>query len=134
MSEDLEKLKRRRLAGDYPVAFFVRATEEEAAKIRENAATARRPLSRFLAEAGVRTDGTALPDVDEMRQERAREMDVLEALMFQLRKVGINLNQLAHRENSAYLGGVALPPTDAEIQEATQAIEEVVNLIRERLV
>jgi hypothetical protein len=134
MSEDLAKLRRRRLAGDYPVAFFVRATEEEAAKIRENAATARRPLSRFLAEAGTRTDGKALPDVDEMREERAREMDVLEGLMFQLRKVGINLNQLAHRENSADLGSAALPPTDAEIQQATQAIEEVVNLIRDRLV
>ena len=134
MSEDLEKLKRRRLAGDYSVAFFVRATEEEAARIRENAATARRPLSRFLAEVGTRADGKALPDVDVLRQENAREMDVLEGLMFQLRKVGINLNQLAHRENSADLGGAALPPTDAEIQEATQAIEEVVRLIRDRLV
>jgi hypothetical protein len=72
--------------------------------------------------------------VDEMREERARELDVLEGLMFQLRKVGINLNQLAHRENSADLGGAALPPTDAEIQESIQAIEEVVNLIRDRLV
>lgn len=54
--------------------------------------------------------------------------------MFQLRKVGINLNQLAYRENSADLGGAALPPTDAEIQQATQAIEEVVNLIRDHLV
>lgn len=134
MTEDLEKLRRRRLAGDYPVAFFVRATDEEAAKIRENAAAARRPLSRFLAEAGTRTDGKALPDVDVIRQEKAREMDVLEGLMFQLRKVGINLNQLAHRENSADLGGAALPPTDAEIQEATQAIEEVARLIRDRLV
>ncbi len=52
MSERLEEPRRRWLASDYPVAFFVRATEEEAAKIRENAAMSRRPLSRFLAEAG----------------------------------------------------------------------------------
>jgi hypothetical protein len=60
-------------------------------------------------------------------------VEVLEGLMFQLRKVGVNLNQLAHRENSADVGGSALPPTDAELQEAARAVEETVDLIRERL-
>ncbi|HEX2093943.1 MAG TPA: plasmid mobilization relaxosome protein MobC [Longimicrobiaceae bacterium] len=61
-------------------------------------------------------------------------MEVLEGLMFHLRKAGINLNQLAHRENAADLGGAAPPPADAEIEEATQAIREVVRLIRDRMV
>ncbi len=54
--------------------------------------------------------------------------------MYQLRKVGINLNQLAHRENSADVGGQAEPPTDAELTEAARAVEETVRLIRDRLV
>jgi hypothetical protein len=130
MSDDLEKRKRRRLAGKYPVPFFVRATEEEGRRIKRNAERAGRAATRFLAELG------ALEDAAERLPARpsGREVEVLEGLMYQLRKVGINLNQLAHRENSAGVGGPAEPPSDAELTEAARAVEEIVRLIRDRLV
>jgi hypothetical protein len=129
MSDELKKRKGRRLAGRFPVPFFVRATDEEASRIIENARRAGRPYTRFLAELGA-AEGAA-----ERIPHRASpvEVEVLEGLMFQLRKVGVNLNQLAHRENSADVGGSALPPTDAELQEAARAVEETVDLIRDRL-
>lgn len=136
MPEDTTNPRRRRRRQQprtYPVALFVRATEEEAAQIRANAREAKRPLSRFLAEAGARTPGAALPDVGAMHQERARDREVWEGMVYQLRKVGVNLNQLAHRENSADVGGSALPPTDAELQEAARAVAEAVQQIQERL-
>jgi hypothetical protein len=129
MSNELERRQRRRLAGKYPALFCVRATAEEASRIKQNARKAGRPYTRFLAELG------AAEGAPERLPHRPSpvEVEVLEGLMFQLRKVGVNLNQLAHRENSADVGGSALPPTDAELQEAAQAVEETVDLIRERL-
>jgi hypothetical protein len=60
------------------------------------------------------------------------ELTVLEELAVQLRRVGSNLNQLARRQHiSAYTD--IEPPADAEIGEATRAVEVVVRLVRERL-
>ena len=100
-----------RIIAPSPISPSAVCTEEEAAQIRANAREAKRPLSRFLAEAGARTPGAALPDVEAMRQERARDREVWVGMVYQLRRVGVNLNQLAHRESSADVGGSALPPT-----------------------
>lgn len=124
-----ESRKKRRLAGLYPVPIFVRATEEEARQIGRNAAKAGRNRSRFLAELGA-AEGAA----DELPAPPSPELvAVLEALMFQLRKAGVNLNQLAHRENSADVGGSMAPPSEDEVQEGARAVREVAELIRDAL-
>jgi hypothetical protein len=125
MIDKAESLRRRRLAGEYPVPIFVRATEDEAKAIRAHAIRSDRSVSRYLAELGAREDGVPLPP---------RPTDAeLSALRYLLRKVGVNLNQLAHRENSADAGGPAEPPSEAELIGAAREVRAVVDRIAERL-
>lgn len=112
----------------YTAGLPVRGTPEEIATIRANARRAHRSASRFLVELGTREDAP-----DRLPSRAPEDRAALEELAYQLRKVGVNLNQLAHRENSADLGGSALPPTDAELQEAARAVSEAVQQIREHL-
>ncbi len=128
MADDLTTRRGRRLAGKYPIPFFVRATEEEARRIVENARRANRNCSRFLAELGAQ-DGSAerMPP-----RPTEAEIEVLEMLMFQLRKVGINLNQVVHREHACTDPG-AEHSSDAELIEAARAVRMVVQRIQERL-
>lgn len=128
MAEDLERLRRRRLAGDYPVPFFVRATAEEAASIRANAKAAGLPLSRFLAALGATAGEGQARGLRELREEQARRRGELSGLRYELRKVGINLNQLAHRENAADYG-TADPPTDEEVEQATRELRAVLTRV-----
>jgi hypothetical protein len=125
----MESLKKRRLAGMYPIAITVRATREEARRIERNARKAGRNRSRFLAELGA-ADGAA----EKLPPPASPEyVAALEALMFQLRKAGVNLNQLAHRENSADVGGPLEPPSQDEVQEGARAVREVAEQIRATL-
>jgi hypothetical protein len=119
---------RRRRRKSYTAGLPVRGTPEEIAAIRANARRAHRSASRFLVELGTREDAP-----DRLPSRAPEDRAALEELTYQLRKVGVNLNQLAHRENSADVGGSALPPTDAELQEAARAVTEAVQQIRERL-
>ena len=128
MGDDQDKRKRRRLAGRYPVPIFVRATEDEARRITAAAEGAGRSASRYLAELGALDEGARLAPAP-----TAEELAALSALRYELRKVGVNLNQLAHRENSADAGGAAEPPTDAELREATAAVRVAVERIAARL-
>lgn len=121
----LESKKKHRLAWLYPVPIFIRATEDEARQIDRNAVKAGRNRSRFLAEVGA-ADKLPAPPSPELRA-------VLEGLMFQLRKAGVNLNQLAHRENSADVGGSMEPASQDEVQEGARAVREVAELIRDAL-
>ncbi len=125
----LESLKKRRLAGMYPVAITVRATKDEARRIKRNARKAGRNRSRFLAELGA-ADAAA----EKLPAPPSPELvAALEGLMFQLRKAGVNLNQLAHRENSADVGGSLEPPSEDEVQEGARAVREVAELVRAAL-
>ena len=128
MTDKAESLRRRRLAGDYPVPIFVRATEDEAKAIKAHAGRCRRSVSRYLAELGAREDGAPLPP-----RPTAEELAELSALRYELRKVGVNLNQLAHRENSADAGGAAEPPSEAELIDAAREVRAAVQRIAERL-
>lgn len=107
----------------YPVAVLVRCTEEERGSIHANAQQAGRSASRFLAELGALEPGAKL-----RAPLSPEQMEKLQTLTFHLRKVGINLNQLAHRENSAAYG-TADPPTDEEVNEAVRAVREVIDRV-----
>jgi hypothetical protein len=128
VTDKTESLRRRRLAGNYPVPIFVRATEDEAEAIKAHAGRSGRSVSRYLAELGAREDGAPLPP----RPSEA-ELAELSALRYELRKVGVNLNQLAHRENSADVGGPAEPPSEAELIDAARGVRAVVERLAERL-
>lgn len=68
----------------------IRATRSEWERLSERAQAAQLSVSRYLIETGLTS---ANPPTPEGRAERER-------LLFQLRKVGVNLNQLARRANS----------------------------------
>jgi len=56
----------------------------------------------------------------------------LEFLLYELRKVGTNLNQLAHRTNAARLLG-RTPPPRHRVELAAAMVEGLLRLIKKRL-
>ncbi|MGH2365749.1 MAG: plasmid mobilization protein [Chloroflexota bacterium] len=74
----------------YHHQLTIRATKTERKHLGERAKAAQLSISRYLIETGLTS---ANPPTPESRAERER-------LVFQLRKVGVNLNQLARRANA----------------------------------
>jgi hypothetical protein len=103
----------------YPLTMRVRWTRRERDTVRGRAAEAGRSVSRYLVEAATRENGAAL--VARLTPDQIAE---LELLAFQVRKIGVNLNQLARRENEADYG-TADPPTDEEIAAAVREVRDV---------
>jgi hypothetical protein len=89
----------------------VSPTEKRA--LRERAQAAGLSLSRYLVEAALAPDRVPSP-ADRRRLERA---------LFHLRKVGVNLNQVARKLN----GGEAVPPPQLEraLEATARAAEEL---------
>jgi len=67
----------------------VRVTEEELVDLRSRAKTNKLSLSRYLVEAGLAKNKVLTPEERE-REERA---------IYHLRKIGVNLNQIAKAMN-----------------------------------
>jgi len=74
----------------YHHRLTIRATKTERKHLGERAQAAHLSVSRYLVEAALTS---ANPPTPESRAERER-------LLFQLRKIGVNLNQLARRANA----------------------------------
>ena len=128
MDADLEKRKKRRIAGKYPEVIFVRATEDEALRITANAKQAGRSCSRFLAEVGALKAGQLLaPSLS------PEEMQVIRELMYRLHTVALSLRQLAHREQSPDLDRSADPHTASEIRRANEELTHLLRLLRSHL-
>jgi hypothetical protein len=94
----------------YAARLTVRVTETERRRLHDRARVAGLSTSRYLVEAGLAA--TDPPDPGE----RA----LLEAALFHLRKVGVNLNQIARRLNA----GDRVPPDtlDRALDAATEAL------------
>jgi hypothetical protein len=89
----------------YPHRFTVRCTKVEHRLLVERVKASGLSVSRFLIETGLRsTDPAAAKD-------RAR----LERLLFQLHKIGVNLNQLTRRLNTG------IPVSADALEAALQA-------------
>lgn len=74
----------------YAIRLTVRVTEAERRRLGDRARCAGLSASRYLVEAGLAA--TEPPD--------PAERAALEAVLFHLRKVGVNLNQIARRLNA----------------------------------
>jgi hypothetical protein len=96
----------------YAGKFTIRLTLAERRQLGARAAAAGLSLSRYLVEAGL-ADRVSTPR-DRAQRDRA---------LFHLRKVGVNLNQIARRLN----GQQAVPPAtvEAALRAARQALEQV---------
>jgi hypothetical protein len=105
---------------NYPI--FLRATRLEHLKIKIKAKQNNRSISRFAIEKCLS---------DEIFQEK-NEQENLKSLLFELRKAGNNLNQIAHGINLARLTNTQ-PPTENEINEATSELKKAIELIKKNL-
>ncbi len=102
--------------------ILVRATPAERSAIQRRAAAAGRSLSRYLVGVGTNDHP---PVTQEEREELGR-------LLFELRKVGVNLNQIAHTLNAARLSGRG-STSESEIINALSDVRLTVTAVRERL-
>jgi hypothetical protein len=103
-------------------AFSIRATRLEHLKIKIKAKQNNRSISRFAIEKCLS---------DEIFQEKV-EQDNLKNLLFELRKAGNNLNQIAHSLNLTTLTNTP-PPSQNEILKVTKELKNAIELIKKNL-
>jgi hypothetical protein len=105
-----------------PRRIVVSCTDDEYDAILRNSNTVGLSLSRFLAVAGVR----------ELPQITSAERELLLALIFQIKKAGVRLDQLAHAQHSSKFTGEP-PPVESETTAAKRAFRASLKLVIERL-
>ncbi|RYG39130.1 plasmid mobilization relaxosome protein MobC [bacterium] len=121
--------KRRWNSERYPKMITARVTAAEHLAIVERAESARLSASRYLVRCGL---GKRLPPMREHKIPSDNERRDLEFLMTELRKVGVNLNQLARRRNLARIVG-GMGPSRSKVDQAASMVEGLVRLIRKRM-
>jgi hypothetical protein len=102
--------------------ILVRATTAERKTIRKRADAAELSLSRFLIARGL------LDQPPPTREEKEANRQ----LLFELKKAGNNLNQIAHAIHITRLTG-APPPTESQISEAVLSIKEATTAVKKRM-
>lgn len=97
----------------------VRPTDDELEQLHRRAASfGYKSLSKYLIERGLR-EGVMIQSTDRERIER---------LLFEVRKIGININQIAHGMNDGYQGY-----SQAHLDRAMREVERVVSEVRQEL-
>jgi hypothetical protein len=114
--------RRARPCKSYPRLIPVRAAEPEAERIKAMAQASGVSVSRYLVR-------TAL---EEQRLPTEEERQALQTLRFLLEKVSVNLNQIAHRTNRAWMRGERLPE-EREIDSVVQGVKRLSQEIRKRV-
>jgi hypothetical protein len=105
-----------------PRRIVVSCTDTEYDAILRNSNTAGLSLSRFLVAVGFRE----LPPLTEA------ERELLLALIFQIKKAGVRLDQLAHAQHSSKFTGEP-PPVESETAAAKRVFKKALELVIERL-
>lgn len=82
-------------------------------------------LSRLVVEA---TLHLGVRPAAEVRAER----EVFEEMIFEVRRVGINLNQISHALNAAHRGN-GEPPNQRELEDSLSKIESILTKLRKKL-
>ncbi len=116
-------------SGQYPKVVTVRVSTPEHGEIHRVAGLARLSASRLLVRNLL---DQRLPRLLVSPPPSKAERQELEFLLYELHKIGVNLNQLAHRTNRARLMG-RFPPPRGKVDAAATAVEGLVRLIRNRL-
>ncbi len=105
-----------------PRRIVVSCTDAEYDAILRNSNLAGLSLSRFLVAVGFRE----LPPLT------SAERELLMALIFQIKKAGVRLDQLAHAQHSSKFTGEP-PPPEIETAAAKRAFRKALDLVIERL-
>jgi len=93
----------------------VRLNEEEKAKILKKAKAMGMSVSRYLRETGLSSDDTRLPKIRHQ-------------LIYEIRKIGVNHNQIAHYLNIVMAGGGAM-----DNKELLEEFKKIFNLLSNAL-
>jgi hypothetical protein len=102
--------------------ILVRATSAERKAIRKRADAAELSLSRFLIARGLSDQPPPTPEEKEANRQ----------LLFELKKAGNNLNQVAHAMHTSRLTNTA-SPTETQISEALLSIREASTAVKKRM-
>jgi uncharacterized protein (DUF1778 family) len=94
----------------------VRPMPEQLDALHERAASfGYKSVSQYLIERGLRRDGLMIRSVDRERVER---------LLFEARKIGVNINQIARGMNAGYKG-YSQKHLDGALREAERVMREI---------
>ena len=102
--------------------ILVRARPDERQEIQARAAAAGQSLSRYLVAAGL----SERPAMSKEEREEWRQ------LLFELRKAGVNLNQVAHTLNVIRQTGSGVL-TEQDLAAAITGVKQAVAAVVERL-
>lgn len=98
----------------------VRPTPEQLDALHERASSfGYKSVSQYLIERGLREGGLMIRSVDRERVER---------LLFEARKIGVNINHIARQMNAGYRGY-----SQAHLDRALREVERVMLEIRQEL-
>lgn len=123
------KTKRRWNSERYPKAITVRVTKDEHGSLMDRAARHGLSASRFLVRSGT---SRPLPPARDTVLRTAEDRKDMEFLLYELRKVGNNLNQLARHSNQARLVGRRGAPKE-RVDQVANTVDGLINLIKNRL-
>jgi Bacterial mobilisation protein (MobC) len=125
--ERVEKSKNKRAwkSESLPRVFTVRANDGEYRKLKELSKKTNLSLSRMLIEATL-FYGLKTPDRVEA------EKQSIENLLFEVRKIGVNLNQITHNLNVAKFENET-QPTAFEVGDAIKKVEDIIKELKSRL-
>ncbi len=106
----------------YIKQILARTTEKEFAELHDRAKKANLSLSRYLVKSAL-SDGQVLT---------IEEREEINNLRYEVRKVGINLNQIAYQINISQRGK-GEPPKDDEIDEIQKTVNQILRKLLKKL-
>jgi hypothetical protein len=123
-TRDKDKPKRKRdwKSGNLPRVFTVRANDEEYEELKRMADETGWSLSRLVIE------GTIGKTIKTSEQAGAERQDI-EAMIFQMRRIGINLNQIS-TALSAVKRGKKVSVTEQKLEAAIEEVESLIEQLR----
>lgn len=119
------KKKRAWKSENLPRVFTVRAEEEEYVELKKMAVATGWSLSRLLIEA-------ALYKRIRTQEQAVTENEKVEEMIFQMRRIGINLNQITAALNAARRGPER-SFAESKIELAAEEVERLIRMLRKRL-
>lgn len=109
--------------------IYVRLTRDEYLEVQERADLARMSASRYLVSCGL---NQKIKQVKKARKSVGSDREKLEDLMWQLKKLGRNINQLAHCYEDTRLTGEGVID-EQEIALAGVKVKTLLKQLEERL-
>lgn len=120
------KSKRRWKSEQLPRVFTIRTGDDEYRQLKIMADKTQWSLSKLLVKATLNFGIKSVEDATAERQ-------VFEQMIFEIRRVGVNLNQISYAYNAAQRTGDPRPPLESELAAALRQIDTILQRLRRKL-